>query len=165
MPRGGRPARTTGPIRANNTWTPATALPASIGRVGWRIRIISCLIVAGLALGVTEPALAQGGTTTSAGDQQYTDPLGNTNTAATPPPATSTPAPSSTTSAPSSSSSASAPSSPSQPAATSPTAASTPTADPAKTLPFTGLNVGLVVAVGLGLLGGGFLLRGLTRRA
>ncbi|HLY49147.1 MAG TPA: hypothetical protein VKR21_08120 [Solirubrobacteraceae bacterium] len=130
--------------------------------MGWRIRIISCLIAAGLALGTAGPALAQGGTTTSAGDQQYTDPLGNTNTATASPPPTSSPAPSSSTSAPSTGSNAgSAPSS----AATSPAAPSTTAADPAKTLPFTGLNVGLVVAVGLGLLGGGFLLLGLTRRA
>ncbi len=109
-----------------------------------------------LALLGPTPALASGGTTTSAGDQQYFDPLTNTNT--TPAPSTSPPASPSTTPSPT------PPPSTSQPVAPSPATASTTPGDAGRTLPYTGLNVGLVAAVGLGLLGAGLLLRRLTRR-
>jgi hypothetical protein len=132
--------------------------------VGGRTRILACLLIGALALLSAGPALAQGGgTTTSAGDQQYIDPLATT-TATTPAP--TTPAPS--TSAPSTTTPAASSSSAPTPTATTtsqaPTTSTTPGAS-GNTLPYTGLNLGLVIAVGLGLIGGGFLLLRLARRA
>ncbi len=127
--------------------------------MGGRIRILLCLAVGALALLTAGSALAQGGgTTTSAGDQQYVDPLSQSTSATPAPktsaPATTTPAPSTTT--PTTSGSSSPPS--------STTVATTPSAG-SSTLPYTGLNLGLVIAVGLGLLGGGLVLLRLARRA
>jgi uncharacterized surface anchored protein len=128
--------------------------------VGARVRILFCLAVGVLALSAPGIALAQGGTTTSAGDQQYVDPLATTTTSATTP------------THPTSTTTATAPSASSSPTATpttttaSPalTTSSTPAAS-ANTLPFTGLNLGVLVAVGLGLIGGGALLLRFARRA
>jgi LPXTG-motif cell wall-anchored protein len=123
------------------------------------------LAIGTLSLLAAGTALAQGGTTTSAGDQQYVDPL--TNTATTPAPATSAPAPS----APAPSASSSAPTSAPPASATAapssaPSAPVTPTSSGggSGTLPYTGVNVGLIVAIGLGLLLAGLILRRLARR-
>jgi hypothetical protein len=149
--------------------------------VGGRIRILLCLAVGALpllavgalpllaggalALLVASPAQAQGGgTTTSAGDQQYLDPLSGS-TSATPAPKPSSPT--TTTAAPPPTSAPSTPSTPA-PAATTATQTPTPASPPsaaANTLPYTGLNLGLVIALGLGLLGGGLILLRLARRA
>lgn len=110
-----------------------------------------------LALLLAAPALAQGGTSTSAGDQQYVDPLANTTpTSATPTPASPSPA--------ASSSSAPTSSTPSSTQSPNPAPSTTAHADPSGTLPYTGLNVGLLVAIGLGLVGAGLLLRRVVRR-
>lgn len=107
----------------------------------------------GIAPGI---ALAQG-TSTSAGDQQYVDPLTGT-----------TPAPSTTASSPSAPSSSSPSTSPST---ASNSADSTPTTTPSQptsttstssaggTLPYTGLNLWPLLALGFALIGGGALLR------
>ncbi len=128
--------------------------------MGGRLRILACLLVGAVSLLGAGPALAQGGTTTSAGDQQYIDPLANTN----PAPSPSAPAPASTSttsSAPASPTPAAAPAQPAVPAATP--ATTTTSADPGGTLPYTGLNLGLILAVGVGLLVAGLVLRRVAR--
>ncbi len=112
-------------------------------------------LTAALVVGLTAArgSFAQG-TNTSAGDQQYIDPLTNTNTTST---------------APSAQPSSSSPTTPSTSAPTpSPTgaaggSASSPSPGPSSgssgTLPFTGLNVEALVVVGIGLIGGGLVLR------
>ena len=135
-------------------------------------RLLAILIgSAALACGgglAAESALAQG-TGTSAGDQQYVDPLAPTTstssaTAPAPPQGSSSSSAGSTTT-----------SSSSAPPASSATSSTTPPSSPASqasnaqssgaTLPYTGLNLWVVVAVGAGLLGGGLLLRLAVRRA
>jgi len=105
---------------------------------------------------VAASALASG-TGTSAGDQQYVDPL--TTTTATTHASTAPTTTSSSTSPPaSSSSSATTASTTTTPTTT--TSSTSPAATGAGgTLPFTGLNVEACVAVGLGLLGTGLILR------
>ena len=123
-------------------------------------RVIACVLtLALLALGLSAGALAAGGgTTTSAGDNQYVDPL--TSTTHKTSPATTPTTPSQTATAPSTSSTVRA-------TTTSATASTTATASdaPTKTLPFTGLNVGGILAAGLGLLAAGLALRRLAARA
>jgi hypothetical protein len=125
------------------------------------VQILGCSVaLAALGLVVTATALASG-SGTSAGDQQYVDPL-TTSTAqpttqsSTTPSASSaptSPAPSATTAAaPTSTTTATTPSSPSSHAASG-------------TLPFTGLNIEACVAVGAGLLGAGLVLRRAVARA
>ena len=107
----------------------------------------------------------------SAGDQQYIDPLaGNTTpTASHPPPTAPAPvasAPESSTPAPAGSSApaASAPAqTTSDPAPPSSAATATTAAASQPTLPFTGLNVWMCAAVGVGMLGAGLALRRLAR--
>jgi 2-oxoisovalerate dehydrogenase E2 component (dihydrolipoyl transacylase) len=120
-------------------------------------------VLALLAVPLAGTALASG-TGTSAGDQQYVDPLTPTTSAPTTPaqttPASSTPAASSTptTTASSGASSSSA-------GSTATAAASAPSNSATSgTLPFTGLNVEACVAVGIGLLGAGLLLRRIVAR-
>lgn len=124
--------------------------------------LIGCLALA-VGSGVLSGAALAQGTSTSAGDQQYVDPLTSTSAA---PPTSSTP------SAPSSSQ-------PSTPGTAAPQASPAPVAGSAAgsasssasngqssgTLPYTGLNVWAIAAVGLGLIGGGVLLRLTVRRA
>lgn len=104
-------------------------------------------------------ALAQGGTGTSAGDQQYVDPL----TSTTPAPSTAASSPST----PSASSSASPSTSGSSPSASTGSASSPPaSASPSSsaTLPYTGLNLWPLVLVGIALIAGGALIRLALRR-
>lgn len=112
----------------------------------------------------------------SAGDQQYIDPLaGNTTPSASAPkpahpaPGSSSPSNASAPSAASASAGATASASSSQPTTSTPTQstvaapAASSTAASQPTLPFTGLNVWLCAAVGLGLLGAGLVLRRVVR--
>ena len=121
--------------------------------------LVSLLVLAALVSGPAI-ALASG---PSAGDNQYTDPLNGTTTAThtssapSSSPASSSSSPASASSAPTGTSASSTPSQAStQPAATT---ANT------KTLPYTGLNVWLGAAVGIGLVGIGLGVRFAVRRA
>ena len=111
-----------------------------------------------LALPLAGTALASG-TGTSAGDQQYVDPLTTTAPASTTP-ASTTPA-ASTAPATASSSGASTSSAGSTTTTTPTTSSAQATSD---TLPYTGLNVEACVAVGIGLLGAGLVLRRIVAR-
>jgi hypothetical protein len=133
-----------------------------------RRRQILGLVVAIAALAMLAPAtaIAGGG---SAGDQQYVDPLGGSGSSGSGSHSGSTStqpsAPTSTSASSSSSSSAATSSSgasASNTATTTSASLSTKPADPStssSTLPRTGLDVGLVVAVGVSLLGCGLALR------
>jgi LPXTG-motif cell wall-anchored protein len=102
-------------------------------------------VMASVALLPAGSAIAAPGTSTSAGDQQYLDPLASSTPSATPPPAQPAPAPSA-------------------PAASPPRAAHR-TQDPSRrTLPYTGFNLWVLVWAGVGLLALGLFLRRLTRR-
>jgi hypothetical protein len=96
---------------------------------------------------------------TSAGDQQYIDPLSGTTTS-TP---SAAPAPSQSAGSPAASSSASATSSSapiaSASSSTASSSSSTGSSSNARTLPYTGLNAWLLAAVGVGLLGAGVSIR------
>ncbi|MGB9185271.1 MAG: hypothetical protein WCB67_14515 [Solirubrobacteraceae bacterium] len=129
--------------------------------------LLACLIVLGL-LALVSPAasLAACGGSGSAGDQQYVDPLAHCHhgssssgsssatTPAPPPSASVTPAASTATTSTSSSS----------PTATTATPPSTTTTTgAAKALPYTGLDIRLIVGSGLALVLGGIGLRRVTR--
>ena len=122
--------------------------------------LVSLLVLAALVSGPAI-ALASG---PSAGDNQYTDPLSGTTTATH-----SSPAPSSSPASSSSSSSGGSSSPTATTASSTPSQATTqPTATAAnakKTLPYTGLNVWLGAAVGIGLVGLGLGVRFAVRRA
>jgi LPXTG-motif cell wall-anchored protein len=127
---------------------------------------IVCLALASFAAG---SALAQG-TDTSAGDQQYVDPLTSTNGSQAKSKSSSTS--SSTQSSPQSSSAAPATSGTSTGTSTasSGTTATAPAPSTAAhssgdALPYTGLNIEALTIVGVALLGGGLLLRFVLRRA
>ncbi|MGI9184475.1 MAG: LPXTG cell wall anchor domain-containing protein [Solirubrobacteraceae bacterium] len=128
--------------------------------------LLACLIVLGL-LALVSPAasMAACGGSGSAGDQQYVDPLAHCHRGSSPSsattPAASAPAPTT-------------PSSPVTPAASTATATTPSTAPTATTaagrrakagasLPYTGLDARLIVALGLALVLGGFVLRRATR--
>jgi hypothetical protein len=115
-------------------------------------QLLACLAlgIAASAIPATSGALAK--TKTSAGDNQYVDPLANTTST----PAT-TPKTTPTTTTPSSTLSQT------PPAAVATTAAPTAT-PPAQALPFTGFNLWTLVVVGLGLVGAGLVLRLIARR-
>jgi hypothetical protein len=100
----------------------------------WAIALFS------LALGEAGVARADG-SRTSAGDQQYVDPLRTTSSV-----------PASTAASPASSTVA--PARPSAPRSSH---------EPSRSLPYTGLNVWLVVGAGVGLIGLGLALRRFTR--
>ena len=102
-------------------------------------------------------ALASG-TGTSAGDQQYVDPLTSTTSTRTTTHASTTPAASSSTTPAPSSPAVSTGSTTSAPATTTPASSSTSHAS-SGTLPFTGLNIEACLAVGVGLLAAGLALR------
>jgi Alphavirus glycoprotein J len=124
-----------------------------VGRV---FRILACSVVFGLGLLTATNAMATG-TTTSAGDQQYVDPLTTTTPShASTAPAAPQPAP---TSAP-----AAAPSSSTGPVSSSSAASAPAPQVSSSTLPYTGLDIGACVALGAGLLGAGLLLRRVMRR-
>lgn len=102
--------------------------------------LVWATVLFSVALG--NPALARAdGSTTSAGDQQYVDPLTTTSPATPPAPA----APAATTPSPTSS-------------------APHPRHDPGRTLPYTGFDVRVLVAIGVGLIALGLVLRRTTRR-
>ena len=131
--------------------------------MSWRNAWGVALLCAVIALCAAPAALGQ-----SAGNQQYVDPLANTTptapaaTGSPPPPApNSSPVPS----APAAGSSSSA--SGSGDAATVTTSASSgATAHSASgTLPFTGLDLWPAVAIGVGLVGMGIVIRRVARRA
>ena len=128
-------------------------------------RILACAALVA-ALGSLLPAtVLASGTGTSAGDQQYVDPLTTTtSTHSTTTPAPAAPAPSSTSSAPAASPASSGATTPTAPTSTTAGAPTAPAAH-AATLPYTGLDIGACVAVGVAMLGGGFLLRRTVRRA
>jgi hypothetical protein len=112
--------------------------------------------IGALALAVPAVSLAGGGS--SAGDQQYVDPLSGSShhsTTTTASPATPTPAP--VASASSSTPTATAT------AATSTTAA-TGSSSASKQLPFTGMNVWLAAGIGLLMLGAGVGIRRAVRQ-
>jgi hypothetical protein len=112
-------------------------------------------VLAALAVPLAATALASG-TGTSAGDQQYVDPL-TTTTATTTTHGSTSPAPATTPAATSTAVSSTS---------TTPTAsAASSSAQPTSgTLPYTGLNVGACMAVGIGLLGAGLVLRRIVAR-
>jgi uncharacterized surface anchored protein len=116
-------------------------------------QLFACLLLVSVpAVGVPGAALGAKGPKPSAGDNQYVDPLTNTTSnAATPPKTTAT----QTTTTPSSTLSQT------PPVATTPATTTTQ----AKSLPFTGLNLGTLVLIGVGLLASGLLLRLIARRA
>ncbi len=106
-----------------------------------------------LLLGAGTALAASGsGCPGSAGDSQYVDPLGcpTTSTSTPPPPTTSTttPPPSTTTSQPATVASA-----------TATTSGSSTAHDPSGSLPHTGLDLWAVIALGVGLLAAGIVVR------
>jgi hypothetical protein len=105
-----------------------------------RSRLVAALAVCA-ALALPAGALAD-----SAGDNQYSDPFGNT-----PPQQTTTPSQTAPAPAP-------APSSTVQSQAAGSPSSQTPNADPSGQLPRTGLDLRLVGGIGLLLLGSGVLL-------
>lgn len=128
----------------------------------------ACLVVlSAIALGGAAAVLAQG-TSTSAGDNQYVDPL--TSTTSTSHPSGSSSSSSSGSSGSSSSSSTSNSSLSQTPssvasgsASSSGSSAGGTSSAGSRTLPFTGMNVWAGVAIGLGLLGTGIVLRRTVR--
>ncbi len=126
------------------------------------LQILGCsAALAAIGLLGTATALASG-TGTSAGDQQYVDPL-TTTTAPTTTTQASTPSTTQTSPSPSSSA-ASAGTTTSSTTSTTPSSASTARAS-SGTLPYTGLNVEASLALGLGLVGAGVALRRALARA
>jgi hypothetical protein len=124
-------------------------------------RILACAVCVA-ALGSLLPATTlASGTGTSAGDQQYVDPL--TTTTSTHSSTTSAPAAPAPSSAPAASSASSGATTGTAPTSTTAGAQTAPAAH-AATLPYTGLDIGACVAVGVAMLGGGFLLRRTVRR-
>jgi hypothetical protein len=127
------------------------------------LQILACsLALATLGLLLTASALASG-TGTSAGDQQYIDPLAATTTtssqASTTPATTAPNSPAATTTTPPASASTTSDTAPST------TTSSSDAPKASGTLPFTGLDVEACLAIGLALLGGGLAVRRLVARA
>ncbi len=138
--------------------------------------IITFACVAGVLLGslAGAAAVAASGTSTSAGDQQYVDPLTGSSTTSHPNGSTGSGSSGSGSSGSSSSSSGSSSTTNGTLSQTSPTASGTSSSstssDPGSstgshgsTLPFTGMNVWACVAIGVGLLGTGLVLRRIVR--
>jgi cytoskeletal protein RodZ len=137
--------------------------------VSRRRQILGSLVVVA-ALSLLVPAVSMAGG--SAGDQQYVDPLGGSGSSGskshsksttTHPPAPTTTSPSTAPSSPPTTSTSPAVISSNSTTSTtaSTTSSSAHAADPStsSTLPRTGLDVELAVAVGVGLLGAGLALR------
>jgi LPXTG-motif cell wall-anchored protein len=128
-----------------------------------------CLSILG-ALVILAPAAAiASGPGPSAGDQQYTDPLGGTTTgshSSTPPQPASQPAPQPATPPATLTTTIGATSPASSTLASAPTTATSASSSQsaANTLPRTGLDASLAVAVGLILLAAGLALRRTARR-
>src|SRR5947209_4301904 len=123
-------------------------------------RLMACSLALGsLALATSTGALA--GTSTSAGDQQYVDPLTTktSTTAPAPAPAPTTTGSSTISQSPPSSISGTASSSTGTSTTGSTTSNSPAASAAAPALPYTGLNVGACLALGAGLLGTGLWLR------
>lgn len=170
---------------------PAPGILAPVRR--WRITLLAAVLV-GVLLAVGAQAAVASNCTSSAGDQQYIDPLscGTPAPVSSPPPRTTTSAPSTpeasapatsnptapapiatpsaapsaapsaprASQAPSATSAASSPANASSSAATATTAT---TAAGSQTLPYTGLDIGPAIAIGVALLGSGIALRRVTR--
>jgi hypothetical protein len=123
-------------------------------------RVLTCLTVL-CAVALLVPASAAAGT--SAGDQQYIDPLagsglpansgqsshGGGPATASPAPTTTTAAPTTTTAVPTATTASSTP----------PSSATTHADPPVKTLPMTGLDLWLAAVVGMALIAAGLVLR------
>jgi hypothetical protein len=130
---------------------------------GWR-HILSSLAVLGvIALGVPAVALAS-----SAGDQQYIDPLAGSGSSTSTPATTHASAPATAPVSSTAATPAGSPSATTASASATTTAPSSSTGTPTAasssgTLPYTGLNVGLGAALGAGLLGAGCAVRRLAR--
>ena len=124
-------------------------------------------LLAALAVPALLGAAAAFATGPSAGDNQYTDPLGSSSTSSTtssaPAPTSTAPPPSSTSSPPASqgtpASGSSSATSATPTASTTTVSSSSTTGQATSTLPRTGFNALLAVAVGLGLLATGIGLR------
>jgi hypothetical protein len=116
--------------------------------------LLSCLVavVVPFLLGAGAALAGSGnGCPGSAGDSQYIDPLScpKTTSTSTPPPPTTTTSPSSTTTTP-----------PATVASATTTTSGSPTAhDPSGSLPHTGLDLWVAIALGLGLLTAGIAMR------
>jgi cytoskeletal protein RodZ len=144
----------------------------------WRKLALALSILGAVAMLAAPVALASG---PSAGDQQYVDPLGGSHSssgsshhtsssshttstpAATTPVATTPVATTPTATTPATVTPTTTTTSPTATTASSGTTAASSGSDPAKTLPFTGFNAWLAVAVGVGLLGLGATLRRVSR--
>ncbi len=131
---------------------------------------IACLLAVSVGSLAGAAVVLASGTSTSAGDQQYVDPLTGTSSTSQGSPSSSSSSSSSSSGASSSTGSSSASQTPSAaPSGSSSSTGSTATASHAsatgKSLPFTGMNVGVCVALGLGLLGTGLVLRRVIRSA
>jgi hypothetical protein len=122
--------------------------------------VLTLACLAGLGTGslLAATSVLASGTNTSAGDQQYVDPLTST-TSTSHPSGSSTPSSSSSGSSSSGSGSSlsQAPSTLATGSSSSGTTSST--AAHSGTLPFTGMNVWACIAIGVGLLGTGLVLR------
>jgi hypothetical protein len=119
---------------------------------------LSCTAALTAVAALVAASAAAAGTDTSAGNQQYLDPLtSSASSPSTPPGASAGGSSTSPQSPPASSAGAAAKASSARP--------STSTVhDPGGTLPYTGLNVWPYGAVGIGLLGAGLVLRRAARR-
>jgi hypothetical protein len=116
--------------------------------------MVCASVLAALSLPLASGALASG-TGTSAGDQQYVDPLTTTTTTPAPTTTSTSPASAPATGKGGSFSGSFFPSS----STTSGGSTNTTASSGSGTLPFTGLNVEACVALGLGLFGTGLILR------
>ncbi len=132
------------------------------------ILIFVCLLAVSVGSLAGAAVVLASGTNTSAGDQQYVDPLTGTNSTSHGSSSSSSSSGSSS-GASSSAGSSSASQMPSASSGSSTSTGSTATATQAaaggKSLPFTGMNVGVCIALGLGLLGAGVALRRVVRSA
>jgi hypothetical protein len=124
--------------------------------------VLVCLGLLALVTAAVGPAVALASGGGSAGDQQYTDPLGSTKTTSQ----TSTQSQATTpvtTPAPTTAATGTAAATTSAPTATTPGATPTATAasgtSSGKTLPFTGINVWTLAGLGLTLTASGLLIR------
>lgn len=134
--------------------------------------MLACLIALSASSLVGAAAVFASGTSTSAGDQQYVDPLTGTTTTSHPSGSSGSSSSSSSSSSGSSSAGSSSSTSNTQLSQTTQSTqgsgtssssdssgAASSTSGHSGTLPFTGLNLWACAAIGLGLLGAGLVLR------